>query len=248
MLAFYAVALISLLLFTAGSVAYLLWAALRRPSRQTRWAVIGAGVAVLGYAGAVAYGLAFTDPVQVCGQKTLDNDFPLVRVNVNAFPPDVSCYWTDSGTYGPSHPTALGTWVMWAGTGILVVALSVILIGRRSRASRWVRAGAIWSPLVAAMIWVTGVGPAMELSRTELYDECLHDKTVPPETKLIRIDVLDIERTAFPPSLTCTYSDSEADLLAPERTGLLGCGVAFVAFTGVALSQAARAGRARPGM
>ncbi|MFF4732983.1 hypothetical protein ACFY3M_48735 [Streptomyces mirabilis] len=248
MLVFYAVPLVSLFLVAAGSVAYLLWAALRRPSRQVRWAVIGAGVAVLGYAGAVAYGLAFTDPVQVCGQKTLDNDFPLVRVRVDAFPPDVACYWSDSGAYGPSHPTVLGTWVMWAGTGVLVVALSVILIGRRSRASRWVRAGAIWSPLVAAMIWVTGIGPAMELSRTELYDECLHDKTVPPETKLIRIDVLDIERTVFPPSLTCTYSDSEADLLAPERTGLLGCGVAFVAFTGAALSQAARAGRPKPAM
>ncbi|MER7692375.1 hypothetical protein [Streptomyces sp. NPDC097610] len=141
MLAFYAVPLISLFLFAAGSVAYLLWAARRRPSRQARWAVIGAGVAVLGYASAVAYGLAFTDPVQVCGQKTLDNDFPLVRVRVDAFPPDVACYWSDSGAHGPSHPTLLGTWVMWAGTGILVVALSVILIGRRSRASRWVRAG-----------------------------------------------------------------------------------------------------------
>ncbi|MFK0023982.1 hypothetical protein [Streptomyces sp. NPDC090798] len=246
MLVFYAVPLVSLFLFAAGSVAYLLWAARRRPSRQVRWAVAGACVAVLGYAGAVAYGLAFTDPVQVCGQKTLDNDFPLVRVSVDVFPPDVACYWTDSGTYGPSHPTVLGTWVMWAGAGVLVVALSVILIGRKSRASRWVRAGAIWSPLAAAMIWVIGVGPAMELSRTELYDECLHHKTVPPETKLIRIDVQDIERTVLPPSLTCTYSDSKADLLAPEQTGLLGCGVAFVAFAGVALSQAARAGRSRP--
>ncbi|MER7692376.1 hypothetical protein [Streptomyces sp. NPDC097610] len=60
--------------------------------------------------------------------------------------------------------------------------------------------------------------------------------------------MLDIERTVFPPSLTCTCSDSEADLLAPERTGLLGCGVAFVAFTGAALSRAARASRSRPGM
>ncbi|MFJ8028484.1 hypothetical protein [Streptomyces sp. NPDC096311] len=60
MLVFYAVPLVSLFLCAAGSVAYLLWAALRRPSRQVRWAVIGAGVAVLGYAGAVAYGLAFT--------------------------------------------------------------------------------------------------------------------------------------------------------------------------------------------
>jgi hypothetical protein len=102
--------------------------------------------------------------------------------------------------------------------------------------------------MAAAMIWVTGIGPAMELSRTELYDECLHAKTIPPETKLIRIDVLDIERTVFPPSLTCTYSDSEADLLVPERAGLLGCGIAFVAFAGTALSQAARAGRPRPGM
>ncbi|MFD8932508.1 hypothetical protein ACFV0X_47295, partial [Streptomyces mirabilis] len=81
-----------------------------------------------------------------------------------------------------------------------------------------------------------------------LQDACLHDKTILPDTKLIRIDVQDIERTVFPPSLTCTYSDSEADLLAPARTGLLGCGVAFVAFAGAALSQAARAGRPRPGM
>lgn len=110
MLVFYAMPLISVFLFAAGSVPYLPWTARRHPSRQARWAVIGAGVAVLGYAGAVAYGLAFTDPVQVCGQKTLDNDFPLVRVD--AFPPDVTCHWTDSGTYGPSHPTALGTWVI----------------------------------------------------------------------------------------------------------------------------------------
>lgn len=104
MLVFYAVPLVSLFLCAAGSVAYLLWAALRRPSRQVRWAVIGAGVAVLGYAGAVAYGLAFTDPVQVCGEKTLDNDFPLVRVRVDAFPPDVACYWSDSGLMGRRTP------------------------------------------------------------------------------------------------------------------------------------------------
>ncbi|MFD7999577.1 hypothetical protein [Streptomyces mirabilis] len=91
MLLFYAVPLISLFLCAAGSVAYLLWAALRRPSRQARWAVIGAGVTVLGYAGAVAYGLAFTDPVQVCGQKTVH------RVSANLSDSPVA------GRRSPSH-------------------------------------------------------------------------------------------------------------------------------------------------
>ncbi|MFI9548926.1 hypothetical protein ACIHAR_34225 [Streptomyces sp. NPDC052016] len=247
MLAFFGVPLISFFLFGAGFVPYRMWSVGRRPSAPARWAVIGAFTAVVGYAGAVVYGLAFTDPAAVCGQRTLDDDFPLVRVTVDAFPPDVACHWTDSGSYGPSHPAALGTWVMWAGLGVFIVALSVLLVGRTSRAAGWARAGAIGSFVLAAMVWVFGVDPQLELSRTELRDECLHWRTVPPDTKLMRIEIRDIERTVFPPAVTCTYGDVEveADLLATERAYLLLCGAAFVVFSAIGLSQVARASRPR---
>ncbi|WP_426568680.1 hypothetical protein [Streptomyces canus] len=249
MLAFFGVPLISFFLFGAGFVPYRMWSVGRRPSTPARWAVIGAFTAAVGYAGAVVYGLAFTDPVEVCGKRTLDDDFPLVRVTVDAFPPDVACHWTDSGTYGPSHPAALGTWVMWAGLAVFIVALSVLLVGRTSRASGWARAGAIGSSVLAAMVWVFGVDPQLELSRTELRDECVRWRTVPPDTKLMHIEVRDVERTVFPPAITCTYADveAEADLLATERTYLLLCGAAFAVFSAIALSQVARASRLRSG-
>lgn len=231
--------LITVCLLAVMIIPYKLWTIGRRPSRPARWVVIGLGTAAVGYAGAVAYGFAFTAPAEVCGRRTLDDDFPLVRVTVDAFPPDVACHWT---AYGSSHATALSVWVMWAGLAAAVTALSVLLLRRRSRVSREVRAGAMWSPVVASLIWVTGVDPMLELSRSDLHDACLHAKTVPPETKLTRIDVLDTGTTVFPPSVTCTYPDGELDLLREERTGVLVCGAAFVVFAGIALYQAATAG------
>ncbi|MFF4794606.1 hypothetical protein ACFY2M_33735 [Streptomyces sp. NPDC001276] len=233
--------LITVCLLMVGILPYGLWTAARHPSRQARWAVTGLYTAVVGYAGAVAYGFAFTDPVGVCGWRTLDNDFPLVHVTVDAFPPDVTCYWSDR----PSHATALSAWVMWVGLAIAVVTFSVILLRRESRASRVARAGAMWSPMVASLIWVTGIDPMMELSRTDLRDECLHWKTVPPETKLTHIEVLDVGTTTFPPSITCTYSDGEANLLADEWTAVLLCGVVFAVFAGTVLYEVATAGRLR---
>ncbi|MCI3273918.1 hypothetical protein [Streptomyces cylindrosporus] len=243
MLAFFGIPLISLLSCAVGVVPYRMWRARRRPTRPARWAVIGAFLAVVGYAGAVLYGLAFTDPVAVCGQRTLDDDFPLVHVTVDAFPPDVACYWTDSGTYGPTHPTALGSWTMWAGTGVLMVALSFLLLTRQSRTSRWVRAGVIGALTVAAAVWVTGIDPVLDLSRTNLNDQCLYRKTVPPDTKLTRIEILDIRRTVFPPSVVCAYSDGEADLLADRWAAVLVCLSVSGALTAVALTQVVRAGR-----
>ncbi|WP_051870236.1 hypothetical protein [Streptomyces resistomycificus] len=134
MVTFFAVPLITAVLLGAGFVPYRVWTLGRRPSRQARWAVIGGYVAAVGYAASTAYGFAFADPVAVCGQRTLDDDFPLVHVTVDPFPPDIACQWTDSGEYGASHPTALGTWLMWAGLAVAVGALSVLLVRRESRA------------------------------------------------------------------------------------------------------------------
>lgn len=49
------------------------------------------------------------------------------------------------------------------GLAIAVVAFSVILLRRESRTSRVARTGAMWSPMVASLIWVTGIDPMMEL-------------------------------------------------------------------------------------
>lgn len=246
MLVFFGLPLITVFWYAAGYVPYRMWKCRRRPSRPVRWAVVGAFTAVVGYAGAVVYGLAFDDPAGVCGTRTLDDDYPLVRVTVDAFPPDVVCYWTDSGTYGPSHPTALGTWVMWIGLAVFAVALSAILVRRESRASEGARAGAIGAAMLAAIIWVFGIDPKMELSPTELQDMCLQWKTVPPETKLMRIEVRDIDRTVFPPSITCTYADGEGDLIKTERICLLLSGGMSAVFAGIALTQVVRARRSAP--
>ncbi|MGI5460806.1 hypothetical protein ACQEWB_48120 [Streptomyces sp. CA-249302] len=243
MLAFFGLPLISVMACGLGVVPYLMWRARCRPTRAARWAATGAFLTVVGYAGTVLYGLAFTAPADVCGQQTLDDDFPLVHVTVDAFPPDVACYWTNSGTYGPTHPTALGSWIFWAGAGVLTISLSYLLITRESRTSRWVRAGVIGALTVAAAIWVTGIDPALDLSPTDLNDQCLYRKTVPPDTKLTRIEILDIRRTAFPPSITCTYPDGEADLVADQWTAVLVCLTVSGALTAVALTEVVRARR-----
>ncbi|GAP48509.1 hypothetical protein [Streptomyces azureus] len=112
-------------LLLAGLIPYKVWTSSRGPSREARWTVIGLWATAVGYAGAVAQGFAFAGPVSVCGWRTLDNDFPLVRVTVDPFPPDVARHWSDSMPYRPSHPTALSSWVTWAGLAVTAVALSV---------------------------------------------------------------------------------------------------------------------------
>ncbi|MER7403641.1 hypothetical protein ABT373_14405 [Streptomyces sp. NPDC000070] len=225
-------------LLLAGLIPYKMWTSSRGPSREARWTVIGLWAAAIGYAGAVAYGFAFTDPVSVCGWRTLDNDFPLLHVTVDPFPPDVACHWSDLTL----HPTAMSTWVMWAGLGVTVVALSVVLLRRESRVSPEVRAGAIWSPMVAAGIWVAGIDPALDLPRSELDAQCLYAKPVPPETVLTWIKVLDVDRTVFPPSITCTYPDGTTNLLAGQWIAVLVCAAVSAAFAGVVLHQVRRAG------
>jgi hypothetical protein len=123
--------LISIVLITIGSILYQVWVVARSPSGPVRCTAVGAYGAVVGYAGALLYGLAFTRPVELCGKKTLDDDYPLRHVTVDVFPPDVACYWSDSDTYGPTHPTALGTWLMWAGVAVAGAGAFFMLIDRQ---------------------------------------------------------------------------------------------------------------------
>ncbi|MGW1372977.1 hypothetical protein ACWD6P_01695 [Streptomyces sp. NPDC002446] len=236
LLAFFGMPLISVLLFAVGYVPYALWVAGRRPSAQARWAAIGAYAAAVGYAGAVLYGLAFTHPRQVCGKRTLDDDFPLRQVTVDWFPPDIACYWSDSGTYGPSHPTALGTWVMWAGVAVVVVAVSSILVNRESRASRWARAGAIGAPVAAAVVWAVGINPVMALSRVDLANACL-DWQVKHLSSAPGGEVLGADHSVFPLSATCTYTEGKVNLIAAESALVYLCAVVFAVCVGAIVHQ-----------
>lgn len=231
LLAFFGMPLISVSLLALGAVPYAWWVARRRPSAQVRWAVIGACVAAVGYAGAVLYGLAFTHPREVCGKRTLDDDFPLQQVTVDTFPPDVACYWTDSGTYGPSHPTALATWTMWAGIAAVVTAVSSMLVNRRSRASRWARAGAIWSVVAAGVIWAVGIDPMMTLSRTELLNKCL-DWQVGHLSSAPGGDILGADHSVLPLSLTCTYTEGKVNLIEAESALVYLCCTVFAVCVG----------------
>ncbi|POX64836.1 hypothetical protein C3492_03595 [Streptomyces sp. Ru62] len=73
----------------------------RKPSRSARWAVIGAAAAIAGYGAATVYGLAFTNPLDLCGERGGDGvyrdagrDYGLTSVSVDGFPPSVTCHWT----------------------------------------------------------------------------------------------------------------------------------------------------------
>ncbi|MET8243777.1 hypothetical protein ABZV31_04675 [Streptomyces sp. NPDC005202] len=63
---------ITLLLFAVGAFPYSLWVTRRKPSQHARWAVIGIAAAIAAYGAGTIYGLAFTNPLDVCGNKTSD--------------------------------------------------------------------------------------------------------------------------------------------------------------------------------
>ncbi|CAL9334895.1 hypothetical protein SUDANB145_00144 [Streptomyces sp. enrichment culture] len=86
---------------TAGVAGHALW---KRRRRATAPELVGAGACLvtLGYAHTLAYGFALTRPAGICGPRTLDDDYPLRQARADVFPPDLSCYWSDSSAYGPS--------------------------------------------------------------------------------------------------------------------------------------------------
>lgn len=134
---------ITLLLFAVGAMPYALWVTRRKPSRPARWALIGCAAAMAAYAAGTLYGLAFTHPLDLCGDRTgsgaymdAGRDHSLTSVNVNHFPPSVTCHWSsgDSSDAGWFWTTPL----LYAGLGCALVCCALLLDNRvaprRSRA------------------------------------------------------------------------------------------------------------------
>ncbi|MEU5592804.1 hypothetical protein [Streptomyces sp. NPDC020298] len=107
----------------------------RKPSQPARWAVIGIAAAIAAYGAGTVYGLAFTNPLDVCGDKTgegvyLDagRDYSLTSVNVDSFPPSITCNWTSG------HSTEeVWFWappLLYAGLACSVVCSALLLVNR----------------------------------------------------------------------------------------------------------------------
>ncbi|MET9932889.1 MULTISPECIES: hypothetical protein [unclassified Streptomyces] len=195
----------------------------------------GAGAIAVGYAHALAYGVALVRPRSVCGRRTLDDDFPLTHVDVGLFPPQVACHWTDSSAYGPTHPTAAGGWLIWLGAVLVTAGAAARAVARPSRTPRWARAGAVLAPAAAGAIWIARVGHFMELSGPDLHNACFtwqvrHLHTAPGG------DIVRVDRGAFPPAVDCVFTDGTASLVLPEVTGLW-CALAVFLVSCAALAR-----------
>ncbi|WP_327404054.1 hypothetical protein OG194_30835 [Streptomyces sp. NBC_01288] len=68
--AFFGPPLITIFLFAVGTLPYALWVTRKRPSRAARWAVIGVAAAIAAYGAGTVYGLAPTNPLDVCATGT----------------------------------------------------------------------------------------------------------------------------------------------------------------------------------
>ncbi|MBB4793997.1 hypothetical protein [Streptomyces nodosus] len=129
---------ITLFLFVVGALPYALWVTRRKPSRPARWAVIGSAAAIAAYGAGTVYGLAFTNPLDLCAVKTghgvyMDEgrDYSLISVSVDSFPPSVICHWASG------HSTEV-VWfwtapLLYAGLACSVVCFALLLINRNKR-------------------------------------------------------------------------------------------------------------------
>ncbi|MCX4637124.1 hypothetical protein QT196_05080 [Streptomyces sp. P9-2B-2] len=210
-----------------GAFAYVVWKRRRQPARHRRWWVLGMCTGAVGYVHTLAYGFALTRPTEVCGQRTFDDDFPLTHVRVDMFPPRLACYWTDSAAYGPSHPTAAGTWLLWCGAALLVAGTVAWAMALSSRTPRWARAGTVLAPAAAATIWATGVAPLMRLSAVDLDNECFrwqvaHLHSAPSG------EIVHTELGFLPPAVDCVFTDGTASLIRVESLGLSWCLTVFI--------------------
>ncbi|MGW1892431.1 hypothetical protein ACWCP6_19635 [Streptomyces sp. NPDC002004] len=125
---------ITLFLFAVGAIPYALWVTRRKPSQAARWAVIGSAAAIAAYGAGTVYGLAFTNPLDVCGDQTGDGvyrdagrDYSLTSVNVDSFPPSITCHWTSDST------DVVWFWappLLYAGLACSVVCFALLIINR----------------------------------------------------------------------------------------------------------------------
>ncbi|WP_330259446.1 hypothetical protein OG586_21765 [Streptomyces murinus] len=133
--AFFGPPAITVLLFAVGALPYAIWVTRKKPSRPARWAVIGSLAVVAAYGAGTVYGLAFTNPLDLCGDKAGDGvymdagrDYSLTSVSVDSFPPSITCHWTSG------HSTEeVWFWappLLYAGLVCLVVCSALLLINR----------------------------------------------------------------------------------------------------------------------
>ncbi|MFJ9024069.1 hypothetical protein ACIRPU_29450 [Streptomyces sp. NPDC102259] len=135
---FFAPPAITLLLFAIGALPYALWVTRRKPSRTARWAVIGSAAAIAAYGAGTVYGLAFTNPLDVCGDETgngvymdAGRDYSLTSVKVDSFPPSITCHWTSG--YSTEEVWFWATLLLYAGLACSVVCFALLVINRTRR-------------------------------------------------------------------------------------------------------------------
>ena len=133
--AFFGPPLITIFLFAVGTLPYALWVTKRKPSRPARWAVIGVAAAIAGYGAGTVYGLAFTNPLDVCADRTGDGaymdtgrDSTLISVNVDGFPLSVKCHWSSGHSTEMAWPWASP--LLYAGLACAVGCSGLLLVNR----------------------------------------------------------------------------------------------------------------------
>lgn len=131
---------ITLLLLVVGALPYAWWVTRRKPSWPARWAVLGIAAAIAAYGAGTVYGLAFTNPLNLCGDRTgngvymdAGRNYSLTSVSVHSFPPSITCHWSSG------HSTEkVWFWVtplLYAGLACSVVC-SVLLFNNRHKSGK----------------------------------------------------------------------------------------------------------------
>ncbi|MFI1167982.1 hypothetical protein ACH4UM_31385 [Streptomyces sp. NPDC020801] len=105
----------------------------RKPSQPARWAVIGIAAAIAAYGAGTVYGLAFTNPLDVCGDKTGDGvymdagrDYSLTSVSVDSFPPSITCH--RAGGHSTEEVWFWAPPLLYAGLACSVVCSALLLV------------------------------------------------------------------------------------------------------------------------
>ncbi|MEU7584562.1 hypothetical protein AB0B50_44100 [Streptomyces sp. NPDC041068] len=127
--------MITIFLFAVGAIPYALWVTRRKPSRPARWAALGSAAAIAAYGAGTVYGLAFTNPLDVCADKTgggvyreAGRDYTLTSVDVKGFPPSISCHW--SSGYSTEAVWFWTSPLLYAGLACAVVCSIWLLVNR----------------------------------------------------------------------------------------------------------------------
>jgi len=129
---------VTVFLVAFGAVPYGLWVTKKKPSWPARWAVLGVGAAIVAYGAGTDYGLAFTNPLDLCADKMPDGTrwqspghYSLTSVNVDGFPLSVNCHWTSGYSTEVVWPWASP--LLYAGLACSLVCCALLLRDRYPR-------------------------------------------------------------------------------------------------------------------